>query len=83
VASAKSNKEAAPAAAEKPAATVPSAEPDELDELLAMTNKQLDLGSGIGPITMPMPMPMVQPATPSSAASKNEVEQWLDSVLDE
>nr|XP_016923894.1 uncharacterized protein LOC108005216 [Drosophila suzukii] len=83
VASAKSNKEAAPAAAEKPAAANPSAEPDELDELLAMTNKQLDMGSGIGPITMPMPMPMVQPATPSSAASKNEVEQWLDSVLDE
>ncbi|XP_017115157.1 uncharacterized protein LOC108137765 [Drosophila elegans] len=79
-ASAKSNQEAAaPPPAEKPA----TAEPDELDELLAMTNTQLDMGSGIGPITMPMPMPMVQPATPSSAASKNEVEQWLDSVLDE
>ncbi|XP_017045707.1 uncharacterized protein LOC108091172 [Drosophila ficusphila] len=81
-ASAKSNKDAA-LAAEKPASAAP-AEPDELDELLAMTNTQLDMGSsGIGPITMPMPMPLVQPATPSSAASKNEVEQWLDSVLDE
>ncbi|EDX01484.1 uncharacterized protein LOC6524519 isoform X1 [Drosophila yakuba] len=81
--SAKSNKEVAPAAAEKPPAA-PAAEPDELDELLAMTNTQLDIGSGpVGPITMPMPMPMVQPATPSSAASKNDVEQWLDSVLDE
>ncbi|XP_017065194.1 uncharacterized protein LOC108103945 [Drosophila eugracilis] len=82
-ASAKSNKDAAPAAAEKPATAVPGAEVDELDELLAMTNTQLDIGSSVGPITMPMPMPMVQPATPSSAASKNDVEQWLDSVLDE
>ncbi|KAH8250510.1 hypothetical protein KR038_008556, partial [Drosophila bunnanda] len=66
------------------AAVAAPAEPDELDELLAMTNTQMDISSGgIAPITMPMPMPMVQPATPSSAASKNEVEQWLDSVLDE
>ncbi|XP_002042838.2 uncharacterized protein LOC6618579 [Drosophila sechellia] len=76
--SAKSNKDAAPAAAEKPVAAS-AAEPDELDELLAMTDTQLGIGSG--PITMPMPM--VQPATPSSAASKNGVEEWLDSVLDE
>ncbi|KAH8265105.1 hypothetical protein KR026_004777, partial [Drosophila bipectinata] len=74
--------------AEKPAVTTTPAldnDPDELDELLAMTSSQMDISSGIGPITMPMPMPMpmVQPATPSSAASKNEVEQWLDSVLDE
>ncbi|KAH8368196.1 hypothetical protein KR084_008317, partial [Drosophila pseudotakahashii] len=85
-ASAKSQKETAPAGKEKSSAPVvaPAAEPDELDELLAMTNTQLAMGSGpVGPITMPMPMPMVQPATPSSAASKNDVEQWLDSVLDE
>lgn len=76
--------------AEKPVAAPPTPapaavndEPDELEELLAMTNTQMDIGSGLGPITMPMPMPMIQPATPSSAASKNEVEQWLDSVLDE
>ncbi|EDV34557.1 uncharacterized protein Dana_GF20895 [Drosophila ananassae] len=77
--------------AEKPVVVAPTPpapaavenEPDELEELLAMTNTQMDIGSGIGPITMPMPMPMIQPATPSSAASKNEVEQWLDSVLDE
>ncbi|KAH8289658.1 hypothetical protein KR054_008631, partial [Drosophila jambulina] len=80
--SAKSVKEAAPIPAAAAAAPV---EPDELDELLAMTNTQMEIssGGGVGPITMPMPMPMVQPATPSSAASKNEVEQWLDSVLDE
>jgi len=76
--SAKSNKDVAPAAAEKPIAAS-AAEPDELDELLAMTDTQLDIGSG----TITMPMPMVQPATPSSAASKNGVEEWLDSVLDE
>ncbi|KAH8364901.1 hypothetical protein KR200_001531, partial [Drosophila serrata] len=86
--SAKSTKEAAPTPTPTitatTAATAAPGEPDELDELLAMTNTQMDLNSGgIGPITMPMPMPMVQPATPSSAASKNEVEQWLDSVLDE
>ncbi|KAH8235529.1 hypothetical protein KR032_002090, partial [Drosophila birchii] len=86
--SAKSTKEAAPTPAPTisaaAAATAAPAEPDELDELLAMTNTQMDINSGgIGPITMPMPMPMVQPATPSSAASKNDVEQWLDSVLDE
>ncbi|KAH8420606.1 hypothetical protein KR009_012103, partial [Drosophila setifemur] len=69
----------APTVVPAPAATTPN-EPDELDELLAMTNTQLDIH---GPITMPMPMPLVQPATPSSAASKNDVEQWLDSVLDE
>lgn len=86
-ASAKSTKEAAPAAtpAAAPAVAVATPdEPDELDELLAMTDKQMNINSGpVGPITMPMPMPMVQPATPSSAASKSEVEQWLDSVLDE
>lgn len=77
IASAKSTKP-------EPAAVQP-AEPDELDELLAMTNTQLEQTSLANtPSTLPFAMPMPRPttATPSSAP-KNDVEQWLDSVLDE
>ncbi|KAH8387883.1 hypothetical protein KR093_010158, partial [Drosophila rubida] len=56
--------------------------PDELDELLAMTNTQLELTS-LAAATPTVPTtPLPQPTTPASA-SKNDVEQWLDSVLDE
>ncbi|XP_001355379.2 uncharacterized protein Aven [Drosophila pseudoobscura] len=59
---------------------------DDLEELLAMTNIQPDPNTIVpDPIAMPMPMPMpmVQSATPTSAASKNDVENWLDNVLGE
>lgn len=56
---------------------------DELDELLALTDTQLAQTSiATGP-TLPIASPLVQPATPTTNASKNDVEQWLDSVLDE
>lgn len=64
------------------------AEPDELDELLAMTNTQLEQTSLANTATPTLPFvaipAVVRPttATPSSAP-KNDVEQWLDSVLDE
>ncbi|TDG40969.1 hypothetical protein AWZ03_012614 [Drosophila navojoa] len=74
VTSAKSTKSAQPAA------------PDELDELLAVTDAQLAQASiDTGP-TLPLEAiasPVVQPATPTTNTSKNDVEQWLDSVLDE
>lgn len=68
-------------------AVVQSAEPDELDELLAMTNTQLEQTSIANtPSTLPFVggIAVARPvtATPSSAP-KNDVEQWLDSVLDE
>lgn len=57
--------------------------PDELDELLAMTNTQLEQTTLATAQTLTLASPVVQPATPTTAASKNDVEQWLDSVLDE
>ncbi|XP_068154528.1 uncharacterized protein Aven [Drosophila tropicalis] len=48
-------------------------QPDELDELLALTDTTLNLK---------ISTPIIQPATPSSN-SKTDVEQWLDTVLDE
>ncbi|XP_034670854.1 uncharacterized protein LOC117903131 [Drosophila subobscura] len=84
--SAKSAKSSVPAAPATPAPAPGSALADDLEELLAMTNIQSDPNApapGTMPMPMPMPMPMVQPATPSSAASKNDVENWLDNVLGE
>ncbi|XP_062139361.1 uncharacterized protein LOC133848012 [Drosophila sulfurigaster albostrigata] len=55
--------------------------PDELDELLAMTNTQLAVTT---PTTVPAtPLPQATNPTAAASASKNDVEQWLDSVLDE
>ncbi|XP_034479244.1 uncharacterized protein LOC117785382 [Drosophila innubila] len=76
--SAKSIKELPPS---QPVATSIEA-PDELDELLALTNTQLEQTTLTTGTILPLATPVVQPATPTSA-SKNEVEQWLDSVLDE
>ncbi|ALC48573.1 Aven [Drosophila busckii] len=68
-ATAKSSKAAQPAAAEAVEA------PDELDELLALTNTHLEQTS-----LSPAP---AQPVAAAATAPKNDVEQWLDSVLDE
>lgn len=84
VASPKSRVASAKSTKPEPAGAQP-AEPDELDELLAMTNTQLEQTSLANtPSTLPFAMPVPRPttATPSSAP-KNDVEQWLDSVLDE
>ncbi|XP_017870164.1 PREDICTED: uncharacterized protein LOC108618596 [Drosophila arizonae] len=59
------------------------AAPDELDELLAITDAQLAQASIAKAPTLPIASPVVQPATPTTNTSKNDVEQWLDSVLDE
>ncbi|KAH8265156.1 hypothetical protein KR044_004153, partial [Drosophila immigrans] len=78
---ASSAKSRPPSAVKEPAPAAVVEPPDELDELLALTNSQLELT----PTTVPTPAPatLPKPATPASAASKNDVEQWLDSVLDE
>ncbi|EDW62360.1 uncharacterized protein Aven [Drosophila virilis] len=83
---ASANKSRAPSAKsikELPPATGAATDaPDELDELLALTDTQLAQTTIATGQTLPIASPVqVQPATPS--ASKNDVEQWLDSVLDE
>ncbi|KAL7743170.1 hypothetical protein ACLKA6_016304 [Drosophila palustris] len=73
--SAKSVKEVLPT-------TTTTEAPDELDELLALTNTQLEQTSIATQLAQTLPIIPSSP-TATASASKNEVEQWLDSVLDE
>ncbi|KAM8719616.1 hypothetical protein ACLKA7_005793 [Drosophila subpalustris] len=67
-----------------PTTTTTTEAPDELDELLALTNTQLEQTSIATQLAQTLPIiPSSPTATATAGASKNEVEQWLDSVLDE
>lgn len=77
------NPDKSPVTSPKSPKSAQPAAPDELDELLAITDAQLAQASITTGPTLPIASPVVQPATPTTNTSKNDVEQWLDSVLDE